>query len=58
MNLYELALGIAIGGAIWWLALGLGRLVMFYWRRWRVRREYAALGKLSLDAIARMERKP
>lgn len=55
---YEFGLAVALVVAIWWLALSLGRLILFYWRRWRVRREYAALCRISFEAIARMERKP
>ena len=75
---YEYALAVGLPVALWWLGFSVGRLLLFYWRRWRVRREYAAICRLSsadhqriynremsaqidrvsLDAIARMERKP
>lgn len=67
---WEDLLVLLLTGALCYLAWGLWRLGAFYLRRWRVRREFnsivsgdptlakALLERLSLDGIARMERKP
>lgn len=53
----ELLIGTLLVAALLWFARGVWHLTRFYWYRLRIRRECAPIDRISLEAIARMERK-